>query len=121
LPSAPPGGYSPGNVALGRNLASSWTQSSHLAGKLRKTRARATATPPAAAYAAALGYMEGARGKLLLSTVWSRLLDCPANELTSLIQKSARHGWLDYRGVGDVVDIRPKRLFSAEELELCDG
>lgn len=108
-------------AAIGRNLASSWTQSGHLGGSLRKTRARATATPATAAYAAALGYMEGARGKLLLATVWSRLLDCPENELTLLIQMAARHGLLDYRAVGDVVDIRPKRLFLPEELELCDG
>lgn len=108
-------------AALGRNLASSWTQSGHLAGKLRKARARAIATPAAAAYAVALGYMDGARGILLLSTLWSRLLDCPADELVTLVQKAARHGWLDYRAAGDVVDIRPKCLFTPEELELCDG
>jgi hypothetical protein len=107
--------------ALGRNLASSWTQSGHLTGKVRKIRARATASPAAAAYAAVLGYMEGARGKLLLSTLWARLLDCPANEFSFLVQLAARHSWLDYRAVGDVVEIRLKRLLSPEELELCDG
>ena len=58
---------------IARNAASSWTQSGHLTGKVRKVRTRAIATPAAAAYAVALGYMDGARGKLLLSTPWSRL------------------------------------------------
>ena len=108
-------------LSLGQHLASSWTQSGHLTGKVRKVRTRAIATPAAAAYAVALGYMDGARGKLLLSTPWSRLLDCPANEIVTWVQKAARHGWMDYRAAGDVVDIRPKRLFAPHELELCDG
>jgi hypothetical protein len=112
--------YSPTTrVSLGQNLASSWTQSGHLVGKIRKVRSRAIATPEVAAYAVALGYMEGTRGKLLLSTSWSRLTDCPTDEFVTLVEKAARHGWIDYRAAGDVVDIRPMRLFLPHELELC--
>ena len=45
-----------------RNCASSWTQSGHLQGRVRKTRHRIEPTPLSTAYALLLGYLEGVRG-----------------------------------------------------------
>ncbi len=89
--------------SIGQNLASSWAQAGFLAGVMTKTRTRATATPGAAAYALALGFMEGHRGSLLLTTPWTRL------------------GLVEYRAAGDVMDLRVDALFTNEERGWCDG
>lgn len=90
-------------------------------------RSRAIATPATAACAVALGYrrrawLYGGRARQApaLHVVESpdRL---PGDEFVTLVQKAARHGWIDYRAAGDVVDIRPMRLFMPHELELCNG
>jgi len=108
-------------AATGRNLASSWTQAGFLAGGRTKRRVRANATPGAAAYALALGFMEGGRGSLLLSTPWARLLDRPPEAILNLVQQAARRGWVEYRAAGDVVDLRVEGLFTERERGLCDG
>ena len=107
--------------SVGRNLVSTWSQSGHLQGRLTKVRARPEATPGAAAYAVALGFMEGQRGQLLMSTFWTALLDCSDDELRRLLVKASRRNWLDYRTAGDVVDIRPEKMFTPNVLELLDG
>jgi hypothetical protein len=55
-----PGRYSQKMLrSLSQNCASSWTQSGHLKGKVRKERARPAVSPTAAAYAALLGSLAG--------------------------------------------------------------
>lgn len=107
--------------SAGQNLASSWAQAGFLTGVMTKTRTRAHATPGAAAYALALGFMEGGRGSLLLTTPWTRLLDCPTDEVLALVRQAARRGWVGYRAAGDVMDLRVEPLFTDEEREWCDG
>lgn len=106
--------------AIGANLASSWTQAGFLTGVMTKTRTRARPTPGVAAFALALGLMEGGRGSLLLATHWTRLMDCPHDEVLTLVRQAARRGWVEYRAAGDVVDLRIESLFSDKERELCD-
>lgn len=108
-------------ASIGRNLASSWTQAGFLSGVMTKTRTRARATPSAAAYALALGFMEGGRGSLLLTTPWTRLLDCPADEVLALVRQAARRGWVEYRAAGEVMDLRVEALFTEDERGWCDG
>ena len=48
-----------------QNVLTTWTKSGHLHGKVNKTRARAIATPAAAAYALYLSYLLGARADML--------------------------------------------------------
>ena len=107
--------------SIARNVLSSWTQSGHLRGKVGKQRQRAKSTAGAAAYAVALGFMEDHRGELLLSTFWTSLLDCAPDELRSLLVQASRRGWLDFRTAGDVVDVRPEKMFTEDELELLNG
>ncbi len=108
-------------IAIGQRLASSWSQAGFLAGVTNKTRTRARATPGAAAYALALGFMEGGRGSLLLTTPWTRLLDCPPDEVLSLVRQAARRGWIEYRAAGDVMDLRVEALFTAAERGMFDA
>lgn len=101
-----PGRYAPGvQQRIARNIASSWQQSGHLSGRLRKIRTRVTATPPATAYALLLGHLDGARGTALFSTLWARLLDASPSVLDTQAFTAAQRGWLDYRRIGDVADI----------------
>jgi hypothetical protein len=108
-------------ASIGRNLASSWTQAGFLSGVATKTRTHPRATPGAAAYALLLGFMEGGRGSLLLTTPWTRLLDCPPEEVLNLVKQAARRGWVEYRAAGDVMDIRVEGFFTDAEKEWCDG
>lgn len=103
---------------IARNAASSWTQSGHLQGRAKKVRALAQATPAATAYALLLGYMSGARGELLYSTYWVRLLDAPMSRVDALAFEASRRGWLDYRRVANVVEITFPDLLTAPEMEM---
>ncbi len=114
--------FKPNTLAsMARNVGSSFTQSGHLTGKLRKVRSRPMATPAAATFAAALGWMEGGRGQFLLSSFWARLLDRNAAEVLDLLLAAGRAGWIDVRSAAGVVELRMERLFTPAEMELCDG
>jgi hypothetical protein len=107
--------------AIVSHLVSTWTTAGFLAGTTTKRRARPVATPGATAYALALGFMEGGRGGLLLTTSWVRLLDCPTDEVRVLAQRAARRGWVEYRAAGDVIDLRVDALFTDDDRGWCDG
>ncbi|HNC99357.1 MAG TPA: hypothetical protein PKW90_24700, partial [Myxococcota bacterium] len=107
--------------STGQNLASSFTQSGHLKGKVHKIRTRAHATPTTAAFAAALGWMQGARGLFLLSSPWAQLLDRNSAEVLDLLLAAGRSGWLDIRSAAGVVEVRMDRLLTPSEQELCHG
>jgi hypothetical protein len=97
------------------NLVSSWLQSGHLSGRTDRIRARVTVTPAATAFALALGYLAGARGSLLFSTLWTSVLDTSESVLHDHAREASRRGWLTYRGIGDVVDITFERLLAPSE------
>ncbi len=100
-----PDRLAPGILAkVGRNAASSWTQSGHLVGHSAKTRARVEATPGVAAYALFLGHLEGVRGLPLYETPWARLLDARDSELDSLAFSASRQGMIEYRRMGEVAE-----------------
>jgi hypothetical protein len=101
-----PGNYS-ATVAnkVGRNAASSWTQSGHLVGHIGKTRAQATCRPPVVAYALLLGHLEGAVGEGLFDTFWARVLDAPLGVLHEQAFTASQRGWIDFRHGGGVTDV----------------
>jgi hypothetical protein len=99
--------------SLGKNLASSWQQSGHLAGKLHKVRARANCRPNNVVYALMLGYVQGAQGAALFQTLWARVLDLPQHTLHEQAQAAAQRGWLEYRRAGDVVEIGFRHLLGS--------
>lgn len=101
--------------SIGQHVLGSWQQGGHLAGKIVKRRARAHVTPAATAYALLLGYLCGARGLALFESFWAQLLDAPLGELDGLAFAAGQRGWLDYRRIGDVMQIAfPKFLDSSE-------
>lgn len=101
-----PGRYSATTRAnVGRHAASTWRQSGHLAGRLRKVRARADCRPPAVAYALLLGHLCEARGNGLFATFWTELLDADDHTLREQAAAASRQGWIEYRAAGAVRDV----------------
>ena len=100
-----------------QNINATWTQSGHLRGRARKTRARAVPTPGSAAYALLLGLLSGARGMTLFQSEFAALLDCPCEDALELAAAAARRGWLTFRRIGDVVEVSFPHLFTQEEME----
>ena len=104
-----------------RNISSSWTQSGHLKGRVRKIRQKIAPTPIVTTYALLLGYILGARGNGLFSTFWTKVLDTPSEELISLATDAKRLGFLDLSQAGGVVEVSFTRLLTENERQLIHG
>jgi len=103
-----------GKVA--RNAASSWTQSGHLSGRVKKVRARATATPHTVAFALLLGRVEGRHGAALFESDWIRLQDSSPQEVRLLAQRASSIGLIRYKSVGDIHEVDFDGLLTPEEV-----
>jgi len=106
---------------IARNVSSSWLQSGHLRGRVRKIRQRITPTPIVAAFALILGYLEGVRGNQLFRTLWTKCLDVTPGELIQLAKDAKRFGILDLKQAGDVVEIGFSSLLTREEIRNSHG
>ncbi len=105
----------PGILAkVGRNAASSWTQSGHLKGWVKKVRVRASASVGAVVYALFLGHLSGMRGLPLYETLWGRLLDASPNEIDALAFAASQRGLLEYRRMGDVAEFGFSKLLGGD-------
>ena len=92
-------------LTTARNTASTWEQSGHLLGHLRKTRALVRPTPWAVTLALFLAYLSGERGEYLLSSDWLRVLDVQAGEASGQVGAAHRLGLLNFFRSGAVVQI----------------
>lgn len=111
-----PGRLSPKTQAsTAQNVASSWTQSGHLQGKVEKTRHRIETEPVVIAYALLLAYLTSARGDALFVSDWLKILDTPIHTARALAQQAAQQGWLEYRHSGQVTDITFHHFLAEEK------
>ena len=62
-------------------------------------------TPVVLTYAVSLGYLCGLRGKMLLHSTWTDLLDRTPAELQDLAFEASSQGWINYKAAGGVVEI----------------
>lgn len=106
---------------VARNAGSSWTQSGHLHGRTAKRRAKPMAAPSSACMALLLGYATGLRGRSLFTSDWARVLDASYAELTQLVNAANRIGLLNFRQVGDVIEVQFPTLLRPYEEALCHG
>lgn len=90
---------------VARNTASSWTQSGHLQGRVRKKRHLVDPTPGAVAIALWLGAMEGKAGEGLTTTLWAKALDRPPHLLLDLTLEARRQGLVNAQIGGGVTAI----------------
>jgi hypothetical protein len=104
-----------------RNAASTWTQAGHLAGRVRKIRQTVHPTPAVAAYAMLLGYAQGLRGRALLGSMWTHVLDTAADALIFQAMDAKRLGLLDLSQSGGVLAVTFARVLTGEERRLIHG
>ena len=95
---------------VARNAASSWAQSGHLQGRMRKIRAGVAPTPGALAMAFWLGSLEGLGGRALLDCGWTRVLDRAGQDLLPVAFQAKQRGLIHARVGGGVVEINASRL-----------
>lgn len=113
-----PGRFSKATLkSSAQNINSSWTQSGHLVGRVRKVRARAVATPGVVSFALLLGYVSGLRGESLFKSDFTRILDCSYEKTIELAEDASRRGWISLKRVGQVVEVLFPKLISAQEME----
>lgn len=100
---------------VARNASSSWTQSGHLTGRVRKIRERVDPTFGPAAFAAWLGAAEGLAGQRLLDSSWMRPLDRSPEALLELLLQAKQRGLLRATVGGGVFDIDTAPLDPAHQ------
>lgn len=98
-----------------RNLSSSWTQSGHLSGRIKKVKSRVIATPGAIAYALFLGYLMGARGKSMFETDLIKVLECNFEQAIELAESASRRGWIVMKRVGNVIEVHFPNFINDKE------
>lgn len=98
---------------VARNSGSSWTQSGHLEGRVRKIRQRVSPTPAAVAMAVWLGSLEGLAGIGLLESRWVQILDLQGEQTAEPVLQAKQRGLLNARIGGGVVEIDTRPLDSA--------
>ena len=112
-----PARFKPDHAALhGPELASSWTPGRvSSTGKVNKKRSQPVVTPVVATFALLLGFLCGLRGKLLLDSPWTRMLDRTPAEVADLAAEASEQGWLTYKAAGSVVEITFPGLLTPQE------
>ena len=95
---------------VARNAASSWAQSGHLQGRMRKIRTSVAPTPGSSAMALWLGSLEGLAGPALLDCDWTRVLDRAGQDLLPVAFEAKQLGLIHARAGGGVVEINASRL-----------
>ena len=100
---------------VARNAGSSWTQSGHLEGRVRKIRRLVRPTPAAVAFSLWLGSIQGFAGEDLLKTAWAGVLDAGPSDLLDLALRAKQLGLIQVLVGGGVVEIDPFGLDPAEK------
>ena len=95
---------------VARNGASSWAQSGHLQGRMRKIRTRVAPTPGCLTMALWLGAVEGLAGQALLDCRWTRVLDRVGQALLPVAFEARQLGLIHARAGGGVVEIDVSRV-----------
>ena len=95
---------------VARNAGSSWSQSGHIKGRVRKIRQRVTPTPGAVAFALWMGGLEGLAGQPLLNSRWPRIFDRSPERLIEFVLQAKQLGLVHARIGGGVIEIDARRI-----------
>ena len=90
---------------VARNSASSWTQSGHLRGRMRKIRSVVEPTPGSLAFALWLSSLDGHTGVQMLRAAWATVFDRGPQRLLDAALTAQQLHLLHVRLGGDVVEI----------------
>lgn len=106
---------------VARNVASSWTQSGHLKGRMRKVRQFVEPTPYLVTFALLLNYFTGCRGQTLFEKSFVKILDKPQKDLIDLAMEAKRFGIIDIKSSGGLLHVSLDTLLLTKERELLHG
>ena len=101
---------------VARNAGSSWSQSGHLEGRVRKIRQEVRPSPGSVAYALWLGSLYGFAGEDLLKTPWARVLDQSPSQLLDLALRAKQLGLINASAGGGVIEIDVSPLNTTQGL-----
>jgi hypothetical protein len=73
------------------------------------------------AFALFLGYVLGARARVLFETLWAKVLDAGADELIHFATDAKRIGYLNLKASGGVVEVSFSHLLTEDERRLIHG
>ncbi len=99
--------------SLSQNCASSWTQSGHLKGAVKKIRQRVTPSPPTVAFAALIATASGFGGPSILSSGWMMVLDLSPEQALDALRRAEAVGLARVRSAGDVTEISVRQPMAA--------
>jgi hypothetical protein len=91
--------------SLAQNCASTFTQSGHLVGAVRKRRQRLAAKPEVVAFATLLASVAGFGGPAMLDTPWIRILDLTPEQALDQLRRAEGLGLARVRSAGDITEI----------------
>lgn len=91
--------------AAASRVASTWTQSGHLSGRVRKVRQVAQPRPAALTLALYLAHATRIDGERLFSSLWCRLLDLSASPAREMAARAHREGLLTLKALGSTVEV----------------
>jgi hypothetical protein len=100
---------------IGRNAASSWTQSGHLTGRAKKIRQCIKPTVVAVTMAFFFGHIAGYHGAAVFSNPWCQLLDLNSDRARAMGIEAHRAGLLNLRVLGEVVELSFPKLAEFED------
>ena len=100
--------------SLAQNCASSWTQSGHLQGSIKKLRRRVLPTPSTVALAALLAIVSGFGGPAILSSSWMKVLDLSPHQALDQLRRAEAIGLARVRSAGDVTEISVRQAMAAK-------
>lgn len=89
-----------------RNIASTWTQTGHLEGRVRKIRRRVQPTPGSLVLGLLFGHWLGARGNRLFQSFWCTALDASFDQLVHVAMDAKRLRLIELKQAGDVIEIK---------------
>ena len=95
---------------VARNAASTWSQSGHLEGRVRKIRQHVTPTAGPLALALWLGSTEGLAGEQLLRSRWALVLDRSPRELEPIVLRAKQLGLVTASIGGGTIEIDASKL-----------
>ncbi|MBF0500204.1 MAG: hypothetical protein HQM09_08725 [Candidatus Riflebacteria bacterium] len=104
-------------TSVSQNISSSFTQSGHLHGRIKKTRTRPQVSPGAVSYALFLSFLQGARGENIFTSEYVALLDCSVAQAMECAEEASRRGWIVFKRVGKVVEVVFPNLLTPLEVE----
>ncbi len=91
--------------SLAQNCASSWTQSGHLYGSVKKLRQRVKPTAATVAFATLIATASGFGGPAILSSGWIRIMDLKPEQALDALRRAEAIGLARVRSAGDVIEI----------------